>query len=435
MLINKHCFAGIRLQESPVRHLTRSFANGRIAQTYLFAGKESTGRLTTALAFAALLQCHNPKLSADGIIDSCQSCDSCQRIAAMSHPDVSVITPDGNEIRIDQVRAMQDMASLKPGMGRWQVFILDPAERLNISSANSLLKIFEEAPSHAVFILIARDTGSVLPTVLSRSEIVRFAVPSHQQSRNEIIKAFDLSEGQAAICYGLSEGRFGRSLEIASNFHGLEFHEGIRQSHADFLIQLETLSQIKQSEFAAAENLDRALRLAGQIDQTDFFPLQAARKSFCRSLVLNTGLPAAFALLLSENLMERLDHSASVMKKSFDPLLLEAKKGYPSALMKEIEGQLSAAVERWASSQLEEFFLCLMNWYADALMVACGADETLLLNLDRKEDIITLAKVEGIALLRSRIEMLEKSVELQRRYVQPLLILENLLTQIGGPEA
>ncbi|MDD3147341.1 MAG: DNA polymerase III subunit delta' [Candidatus Riflebacteria bacterium] len=435
MPVNNNCFSSVLLQKAPVRHLVRSFTNGRIAQTYLFAGKESTGRRTTALAFAALLQCQNPTTGGDGSVDSCQNCDSCRRIAAGTHPDVNLITPDGNEIRIDQVREMQAMASLKPGVGRWQIFILDPAERLNVSSANSLLKIFEEAPPHAVFILIARDTGSVLPTVLSRSEIVRFAVPSHQQARAEIMRACALSEAQAALCYSLSEGRFGRSLEFALNFHELSFNSGISQSHTDFLIQTESLSQLLQAEFAAVENLDRALRVAGQIDQKVYFPLQAARKSFCRSLVLNTGLPAAFALLFSENLTERLNSAISVMKKSFDPLLLEAKKSYPSALIKEIEGQFSAAIERWAGSQLEEFFLCLLNWYADALIVACKADETLLLNLDRKEDIITLAKVEGIELLRSRIELLEKSVELQRRYVQPLLILENLLTQIGGPEA
>jgi len=123
------------------------------------------------------------------------------------------------------------------------------------------------------------------------------------------------------------------------------------------------------------------------------------------------------------------------MKKSFDPVLAEAKKAYPAALVKEIDGQLSTAVDRWSTGQIEEFFFCLTNWYADALLMACGADETLLLNLDRKDDIIILAKVEGTALLRARIEMLEKSVGLLRRYVQPLLILENLLTQIGGPEA
>lgn len=432
---NKCCFSGILLQETPVRHLSRSFANGRIAQTYLFSGKESTGRLTTALAFAALLQCREPVVTGENNADACGICDSCRRIAASSHPDVNVITPDGNEIRIDQVRAMQDAASLKPGMGRWQVFILDPAERLNVSSANSLLKILEEAPSHAVFILIARDTGSVLPTVLSRSEIVRFAVPSHQEARLAVARVASLDEMQAAVCYGLSEGRFGQALMIAKSYHELHFPAGIRESHSDYLVQIDMLSELKQHEFAAADTCDRALRLAGQIDNAGFLPLQAARKSFCRSLVMNTGLPAAFALMFSDAFVDRLDRAASAMKKSFDPVLAEAKKAYPAALVKEIDGQLSTAVDRWSTGQIEEFFFCLTNWYADALLMACGADETLLLNLDRKDDIIILAKVEGTALLRARIEMLEKSVGLLRRYVQPLLILENLLTQIGGPEA
>ena len=76
-----------------------------------------------------------------------------------------------------------------------------------------------------------------------------------------------------------------------------------------------------------------------------------------------------------------------------------------------------------------------MNWYTDAMLTAANANETLLLNLDRKDDIITVAKVEGFALLKSRIEMLEKSISLLRRYIQPLLILENVITQIGGAEA
>ncbi|HNX75386.1 MAG TPA: hypothetical protein PLM07_08705 [Candidatus Rifleibacterium sp.] len=429
------CFSQIFLQEAPVRHLTGSYANGRIAQTYLFAGKESSGRLATAMAFAALLQCENPVTATAGYTDSCQKCDACKRIAAGSHPDVNLITPEGNEIRIDQVRAMQEMASLKPGVGRWQVFILDPAERLNVSSANSLLKILEEAPSHAVFILVARDTGSVLPTVLSRSEIVRFAVPSHHQARQQIALSSNFSFDQAAVCYALSEGRFGQSLEIAGQYQTLALHEGIRNSHADYLLQLEALSLLNQTNLSGATSLDQALRLASQLDQTRFLPLQAARKAFCRSLVMNTGLPAAFALMFADALVDRLDKAVAAMKKSLDPVLAEARKGYPPALIKESEGQLHAAIDHWVAAQLEEFFFCLMNWYADALLLACGADETLLLNLDRKEDIITLAKVEGIALLRARIEMLDRSIELQRRYVQPLLILENLLTQIGGPEA
>lgn len=435
MLKSSYCFAGILLQELPVRHLTRSFANGRIAQTYLFTGKDSTGRMTAALAFASLLQCQNPNIDSAGNHDSCQVCDSCRRIATGSHPDVNVITPDGYEIRINQVRAMQETASLKPSTGRWQVFILDPADRLNVSSANSLLKILEEAPAHAVFILIARDTGAVLPTVLSRSEIVRFASPSHQQARDTIGQRYGFSAEQAASCYALSEGRFGQSLVIGESFHELVVPEGIRNSHTEYLIQLEALSQLRQEEFSATQNLDEALKMVGRVDESGFLPLQAARKSFCRSLFMNVGLPAAFALMFSEALNERLDAASSSMKKSFEPLLAEAKKAYPAAMIKEIDGQLSSAIDKWSAGQLEEFFLCLLNWYADALLMACGADKTLLLNLDRKEDIMSVAKVDGIALLRARIEMLENSVGLLRRYVQPLLILENVITQIGGPEA
>ncbi len=434
-MLKSKSFSGIFLQKAPVRHLTASFANGRIAQTYLFSGRESTGRRATALAFASLLQCQSPVPGPDGSPDSCGECESCRRIAAGSHPDVSLITPEGNEIRIDQVRAMQELASLKPGMGRWQVFILDPAERLNVSSANSLLKILEEAPSHAVFILVASATGAVLPTVLSRSEIVRFSIPSHQQARACISEKFALEAGAESQCYSLSEGRFGQALEIAADFHAINFQEGIRSSHTDFLVQIELVSRLRQNEFSSARSLDQALKMAGSADRSGFIPLQTARKSFCRSLVMNTGFPAAFALLFSDSLLERLDKAAAAMKKSFEPVLGEAKKSYPPALVKESEAQLIAAVDRWVASQLEEFYVCLMNWYADALLIACGADETLLLNLDRKEDIITIAKVEGIALLRARIDMLERCIELQRRYVQPLLILENLLTQIGGPEA
>lgn len=435
MLPSKCQFAGILLQQAPVNHLMRSFANGRIAQTYLFCGKESTGRMPVALAFAALLQCQQPIAGEKGLADACGNCDSCQRIAASSHPDVAVITPDGYEIRIDQVRALQNAASLKPGTGRWLIFILDPADRLNVSSANSLLKILEEAPSHVVFILLARDTGAVLPTVLSRSEVVRFSSPSHQQAREILTARFNQSSEMAARCYALSEGRFGQALDLAVQYGDLDLVSGIRRSHADFIVELEILGQQLQEQFSSAPSLDEALRLAGRINRGFFVPLQMARKEFCRSLIMTAGLPASFALLYTERFLDRLDQVTKFMKKSLDGLLADAKKAYAAALYKELDNQLDAALGQWADNQVEEFFFCLINWYSDAMIMAAGGDETLLLNLDHKEDIITLAEVDGLSLLRARLEMLESSVGLLRRHVQPSLILENVITQIGGPEA
>ncbi len=428
-------FSDILLQENPSNILRRSFEGGRIAQTYLFAGKSSVGRMTVAKAFAALLECKNPIKDEAGKIDSCGICDDCKRILNSSHPDVRFISPIGNEIKIEQVRDLQEMAVLKPTLGSWQIFIIDPAEKLNLSSSNALLKTLEEAPAHSLFILLASDTGAVLPTILSRSEIVRFNSPSHQQVRNIIKDRYKMSDEVAAACYALSEGNFGQSLIMAEDFEYEPDVVNIKRSHTNFLIQMQMFSQIIENDFSSVNNLEDALKKAWQLQTITYQPLLEARKALCRSLFMNTGFPKAFPLMFSQEIINAIDSAGNYIKKSFEPLLAENKKSYPAAVLKDIEAQISTATSKWGSDQLEKIFLCLMNWYSDALLVASKAEETLLLNLDRKEDIITVAKVEGFALLRSRIELLEKSINLLKRYVQPLLILENVLTQIGGAEA
>ena len=434
MPINSVCLRDILLQQTASQHLSRSVASGRIAQTYLFAGSESVGRKPVAKAFAALLQCEKPVSGDELALDACGNCESCRRIANGSHPDVAIIVPDGNEIRIDQVRALQESAVLKPGTGRWLIFILDPADRLNQSSANSLLKILEEAPSHVVFILLARETGAILPTVLSRSEIVRFASPAPAEIRTALMQRHALSAEVAARCCALSGGRFGQALVLAQAALPDFPQPGLKHSHTEFLIEIESASRYWQDIFLAARSMEEALRYAARPCHEFFIPLLVSRREFCRSLAMTAGLPTAFPMLFADMLIDRLDSAARAMQKGFDALLADAKKAYPAAVIKEFEGTIDSLLSGWSALQLEETLLCLLNWYADALKVASGTDETLLLNLDHKEDIITLAEIDGIALLRARIELLEKSVGLLRRHVQPVLIVENLITQIGGLE-
>ncbi len=327
------------------------------------------------------------------------------------------------------------MAILKPSMGVWQIFIIDPAEKLNLSSSNALLKTLEEAPAHSIFILLASDTGAVLPTILSRSEIVRFNTPSHQQARQILQEKYSMSAEAAASCYALSEGNFGQSLMMAQDFEYEPDVVGIKRSHTNYLLQMQMFAQNIEDDFSTVNTLEDALKKAWQLQTVTYQPLLEARKALCRSLFMNTGFPKAFPLLFSQEVIDTIDSAGASIKKSLDPILAENKKSYPSAVLKDIETQISTATAKWGSDQLEKLFLCLMNWYTDALLVASNSEESLLLNLDRKEDIITVAKVEGFALLRSRIEMLEKSIGLLRRYIQPLLILENVITQIGGAEA
>ena len=428
-------FSDILLQEHPSDVLRRSFEGGRIAQTYLFAGKPSVGRMAVAKAFSALLQCKKPKKDKNGRLDSCGECENCIRVATNAHPDVKYVIPDGNEIKIDQIRDLQEQAVLKPILGSWQIFVIDPADKLNQSSANALLKTLEEAPAHSLFILLASDTGAVLPTVLSRSEIVRFNSPSHQQAREILQEKFGMSLDSATSCYSLSEGNFGQSLVLAEEYDYDPYVPNIREAHTNYLLQLQLFAQYIENDFSNVKTLDEAVKKTWKLEQIAYQPLQVARKAICRSLIMNTGLPNAFPLLFSQEVIRTIESAGSYIKKSLDPLMAESKKSYPSAVLKEIDLQISTAVTRWGNNQLEKLFVCLMNWYIDALMMASGADETLLLNLDHKKDIITVAKVEGYSLLRARIEMLEKSMSLLRRYIQPLLILENVITQIGGTEA
>ncbi|MBQ2592047.1 MAG: DNA polymerase III subunit delta' [Candidatus Riflebacteria bacterium] len=435
MLRKTNSFSDILLQENPSNVLRRSFEGGRIAQTYLFAGKASVGRMTVAKAFAALLQCQKPVRDEKGFLDSCGQCENCRRILNNSHPDVKYITPNGNEIKIEQIRELQDSAVLKPTLGAWQIYIVDPAEKLNVSSSNALLKTLEEAPAHSLFILLASDTGAVLPTVLSRSEIVRFNAPSHQQAREILQNKFKMSPEAAASCYSLSEGNFGQSLNMAEDFEYDPEIVGIKRAHTNYLLQLQMFAQNIENDFSSVNNLEDALKKAWYLQTVSYQPLLEARKALCRSLVMNTGLPKAFPLLFSQEIVDTIDSASAYIKKSLDPILAESKKAYPAAVIKDIETQITASTTKWGSDQLEKMFLCLMNFYTDAMLMAVNADETLLLNLDRKEDIITVARVEGLDLLKSRIEMLEKSIVLLRRYIQPLLILENVMTQIGGTEA
>jgi hypothetical protein len=261
-------------------------------------------------------------------------------------------------------------------------------------------------------------------------------VPSHQAARREVGRAVGLNEQKATLAYSLAEGRFGEALSIAeTGLDSLSSPKGLGASHVDYLKSLESFSEDLQQRFAGAGGLDEALGLAALLEHETHLPMQAARKEFCRSLIMAAELPQAFALLYSEALISQLEQSKKMIRKIFDGLISEAKNAYSSAMLKEVDGQINSALSAWVLRQFSELLTCMLNWYADALRWSAGQNETLLLNLNQKEDIITIAEVEEVCLLRSRMTLLEESMYLLRRYVQPSLVIENVLTQIGGPEA
>lgn len=202
-------FVMIEGHERPVAILKRALANNTLAHAYLFSGDEGIGKKLTALALAAAVNCPNR-----GFEGGCGSCSTCRKTLSGGHPDVSVLAPDGDEIKIDQIRQIQEVLALKPYEGAKKTLIVDFSERMNQSSSNAFLKTLEEPPGDALIILITSMPQSLLPTIRSRCQEVHFQ-PLPRRALARILKRErGLSEEDAWFLAALSRGSIGRSLAM-----------------------------------------------------------------------------------------------------------------------------------------------------------------------------------------------------------------------------
>jgi hypothetical protein len=262
--------------------------------------------------------------------------------------------------------------------------------------------------------------------------VVRFQTPSYQDSRQALRDRFNFDMGTAAQVFSLADGRLGQALTLCENFEKIEMLRGLRKSHTRFLNDIEAYSEDLQETLEKADDLEAAVKSMSEVLSSSYFPLKISRKAFCRSYILQSAVPAAFPLLFTDSFLERIEVSRKKMKKHFDAIVAESKASYQSGILKEAESVFSACINSWVHNQIIDLFSCFESFYEDAIRWSCCQDETLLLNLDQKEDIITLSKVEDIVLLNRRISLLNESVGLLKRYIQPSFIIENVLTQIGG---
>ncbi|MGI6685387.1 MAG: ATP-binding protein [Bacillota bacterium] len=148
--------------------LQQSIKSGLTAHAYLFLGsKEQT--LENALSFAQGVNCLSP---VEG--SGCQVCLSCRKISHGNHPDVIIIDPQGTSFKIEQGRELQKKVNFKHYEGKYKVLILTGADLMTVQAANSMLKILEEPPERTIFILTAENGDNILPTVLSRCQVIKF---------------------------------------------------------------------------------------------------------------------------------------------------------------------------------------------------------------------------------------------------------------------
>src|SRR5262249_12405522 len=149
-------------------------ATGTMTHAWLITGPPGSGRSVAALCFAAALQCTS------GGEPGCGRCRACATTMAGTHADVRRIIPEGLSIGVDDMRTIVQIASRRPSTGRWQVVVIEDADRLTEGAANALLKVVEEPPPSTVFLLCAPsvDPEDIAITLRSRCRHLSLVTPS-----------------------------------------------------------------------------------------------------------------------------------------------------------------------------------------------------------------------------------------------------------------
>jgi len=247
-------FSEVIGQEQVKIQLRNMVESGRISHTMLFAGPKGSGKLPLALAYAQYLLCQNPTPE-----DSCGECSSCRRIAALQHPDLHLVYPvikkkstDKPKSEdfiepfreqylanpymsymnwVDSLNAENKQASvfvsenesimhklnLKSYGGSYKIFIFWMMERVNVETANKLLKSLEEPPEKTIFLLISDQTELILPTIISRAQLIKTQVLQTSDIVKGLEQKCNIPASEAELFATFADGDFNKALQLFNN--------------------------------------------------------------------------------------------------------------------------------------------------------------------------------------------------------------------------
>jgi DNA polymerase-3 subunit delta' len=222
-----------------------------MTHAWVFTGPPGSGRSTAALAFAVALQCTNA-----GEEPGCGHCHSCRTTLEGTHPDVEVVRPPGLHHLTDEIRHLVRGAVLSPASGRWQVVVVEDADRLEGPDlawrpANALLKAIEEPAPRTVWILCAPSLEDVLPTIRSRCRSVGLVTPPVDAVADMLVRRDGVDPATAAFAARAAQSHVGRARRLALD-------EGSRLRRAEVLRIPAALGDVGSCLVAAANLVDAA---------------------------------------------------------------------------------------------------------------------------------------------------------------------------------
>ncbi len=361
-------FDGIFGQPRVREFFRASIASGRVSHAYLFTGPAGSNKTAAAYAFAQALLCKN---------NGCRTCDDCKRIERRKHPDVHFYAPEGAQgYLIEQIREIISSVSLAPIRAQGKVYILDRVDLLGVKAANTFLKTLEEPVPGVTFILLGRTREGVLPTIVSRCQVVPFRHIPALEAAGILSQKTGVTPQQARIAIEACNGSITRAITFAKSAERSEFRARIMEVLANL-----PLADARDVLEYAAELIERAKA-----------PLDNVRTQ------------------QSEELAE----SADFLTK---------------AALKQVELRHKRTLTMATKESLNQMTSIIRSWLRDVLMIASGTPE-LVINVDQRQALEIAAQKVTPAGIMSALREAYKTDEALSYNVSPETCLDALLFSI-----
>ena len=242
--------------EHAVDILRRTLLAQQVRHAYLFTGPQHIGKSLLARRFAQTLLCTGGPDPTVAPQEPCNHCLACRKVLHGNHPDVHIITKtrDKQFILIEQIRALQSDSARHTLEGRRNIFIIENAQDMNAQSANCILKTLEEPEPDVVLLLTVPDAGLLLPTIISRVQLVPMQLLTNLQIKNALVQQLAVEPKEAELIAALAAGRMGWASEAVENDDLLTQ----RREQLESLTKLLSMSRVQRFDFVQKLGNDSA---------------------------------------------------------------------------------------------------------------------------------------------------------------------------------
>ncbi len=296
-------------QEGIKAHLLSAIAENKISHAYIFSGEDGSGKMMLAERFAAALECDGEGTK------PCGGCINCMQSESHNHPDIIYVTHEKKNILVDDIRRqlVNDIA-IKPYSGKYKIYIIDEAEKMNEAAQNALLKTLEEPPAYAVLLLLATNTGAFLQTILSRCVTLELKPIETNLVKKYIMEKRQLPDYVAKLCASFSGGCIGNALRYADDQNFINTRDQV-------LTLLKNISKMRQSE------IDNTLTSMGDKEKKesidDYFNLM---RIWFRDVLMYKSTHNSSRIIFSEELEDIKSQASNRSYENINNILLALDK-------------------------------------------------------------------------------------------------------------